>query len=54
MSIQLIVYPQNYDGSPNAISGNTTEFVVDGINFSTINSTTSYSAATVSDAVNYF
>ena len=56
MSIQLIVYPQNYDGSPNAISGNTTEFVVDGINFSTINSSAlnSVLAPSIQSAINIY
>jgi len=36
MSIQLIVYPQSYNGL-NAISGAGTEQVIDGINFNTIN-----------------
>jgi hypothetical protein len=34
MSIQLILYPQSYEGSFNAISANPNEFVVNGINFS--------------------
>ena len=41
MSIQLIVYPQSYDGSFNPIVGATSEFMVDGINFATINTSTS-------------
>ena len=41
MSIQLIVYPQSYNGSFNSIVGATSEFVVDGINFATINTSTS-------------
>ena len=36
MSIQLIVYPQSFNGL-NAISGVGTEQVVDGINFNTFN-----------------
>ena len=42
MSVQLIVYPQSYDGQYNSISTTSGEFVVDGINFSTINSASSY------------
>ena len=40
MSIQLILYPQSFNGL-NPISGNSTEFVVDGIDFNTLNATTS-------------
>ena len=36
MSIQLIVYPQNYDGSPNPITAATSQFIVDGIDFNTV------------------
>jgi len=57
MSIQLIVYPQNYDGSPNAISGNTTEFIVDGINFNTVSTSSQYSplfAPIEQNAINYY
>ena len=41
MSIQLIVYPQNYDGSPNPITGSTSQFIVDGIDFTTVNTSLS-------------
>ena len=41
MSIQLIVYPQSYKGSFNAISNTSTEFIADGINFGTINTSNS-------------
>ena len=46
MSVQLIVYPQIYDGQYNSISTTSGEFVVDGINFSTINSASSYDSLT--------
>tara|TARA_R100000654_G_scaffold73789_1_gene107099 strand:- start:342 stop:3089 length:2748 start_codon:yes stop_codon:yes gene_type:complete len=36
MSIQLIVFPQSYNGL-NSLSGLGTEFIVDGINFTTVN-----------------
>ena len=50
MSVQLIVYPQNYEGQYNAFSTSTTEAVVNGINFTGLGSATSYdsSAANVS------
>tara|TARA_R110002020_G_scaffold40482_6_gene119643 strand:- start:786 stop:3530 length:2745 start_codon:yes stop_codon:yes gene_type:complete len=41
MSVQLIVYPQNFNGQFNAISTVANEKVVDGINFSTINTSAS-------------
>ena len=36
MSIQLILYPQSYDGT-NPITGTPHEFIVDGVYFTTIN-----------------
>ena len=45
MSLQLIVYPQFFDGA-NPLSSTATELVVDGINFTTVNTssnTTSFS-----------
>ena len=42
MSVQLIVYPQNYNGQFNAYSSTTSEFLVNGINFIGLNSTSSY------------
>jgi len=41
MSVQLIVYPQNYEGESNPLLTSQQEFMVDGINFTTINSATS-------------
>ena len=32
MSVQLILYPQTYEGQYNSISANANEFVVNGIN----------------------
>ena len=45
MSVQLIVYPQNYDGQSTAISNFPTEFLVNGINFNNLNSTPTYQSA---------
>ena len=45
MSVQLIVYPQNYDGQSTAISNSPTEFLVNGINFNNLNSTPTYQSA---------
>jgi hypothetical protein len=54
MSVQLILYPQSYDGL-NSLSGLGTEQVVDGINFNTINtsaSSLSLAAPTYQSAIN--
>ena len=45
MSVQLIVYPQNYDGQLSAIASSPTEFLVNGINFNNLNSTPTYQSA---------
>lgn len=42
MSVQLIVFPQSYDGQFNSTSTTVNEFVVDGTNFNTINTSGSY------------
>ena len=47
MSVQLIVYPQSYLGIVNPISASTQEFVVDGINFNTMNAALSTGFASV-------
>tara|TARA_R100001530_G_scaffold97069_2_gene67456 strand:- start:503 stop:3214 length:2712 start_codon:yes stop_codon:yes gene_type:complete len=47
MSVQLILYPQSFDGVPNAFSAANSEMIVNGSNFSSFNAnTTSYSATT--------
>ena len=53
MSVQLILYPQNYDGQFNAISSDPNEFVVNGINFIGLDSTSSYDlpSTTISDII---
>ena len=45
MSVQLIVYPQNYNGQATEISSSSTEFVVNGINFSNLGSATAYTSS---------
>ena len=42
MSVQLIVYPQNYEGQYNAFSNSPWEVLVNGINFAGLDATTSY------------
>ena len=44
MSVQLIVYPQNYEGQYNVMSTSTTEFLVNGINFNDLGSTGTYTS----------
>lgn len=54
MSVQLILYPQSYNGL-NSLSGVGTERIIDGINFNTINSSTtslSLAAPTYQSAIN--
>ena len=45
MSVQLIVYPQTYEGQYNSISANPNEFVVNGINFTGLSTSSSYDTA---------
>jgi len=45
MSIQLVLYPQNYNGQFNSITTNPTEFVVNGISFVGLDSASSYDNA---------
>lgn len=42
MSVQLILHPQSYNGQFNAVSNVISEKLVDGINFTTINNSSSY------------
>jgi hypothetical protein len=45
MSVQLILYPQTYEGQYNSISANPNEFVVNGINFTGLSTSSSYDTA---------
>jgi hypothetical protein len=45
MSVQLILYPQTYEGQYNSISANANEFVVNGINFTNLSTSSSYDTA---------
>jgi len=51
MSVQLIVYPQNYNGSYNEISSSSTEFIVNGFNFNGLDTTPTYTSSTTGDVV---
>ena len=44
MSVQLIVYPQSYEGGFNEISSSPTEFIVNGINFNNLDNTAIYTS----------
>jgi len=48
MSVQLIVFPQSYEGQYSSIASTANEFVVDGINFNTINTSSSYDSSSAS------
>jgi len=45
MSVQLIVYPQSYEGGFNEISSSPTEFIVNGINFNGLDTTGTYTSS---------
>ena len=45
MSVQLIVYPQSFEGQYNEISSSPTEFLVNGINFANLDSTPAYTSS---------
>ena len=45
MSVQLILYPQTYEGQYNSISANANEFVVNGISFTGLSISSSYDTA---------
>jgi len=45
MSVQLIVFPQSYEGQYNSITSSANDFIVDGINFNTINTSGTYDSA---------
>jgi hypothetical protein len=45
MSVQLILYPQSYEGAFNAISTDPNEFVVNGISFTGLSTSSSYDTA---------
>ena len=51
MSVQLIVFPQIYEGQYSSIATNANEFIVDGINFSTMNTSSSYDSSTSGNVI---
>ena len=42
MSVQLILYPQNYQGYDSNIFTTTNQFIVDGNDFNTVNASTDH------------
>ena len=54
MSVQLIVYPQSYEGGYNVISSSTTEFIVNGINFNALGVTATYSSPSATPFLDTF
>jgi hypothetical protein len=53
MSVQLILYPQTYEGQYNSISANPNEFVVNGINFSGLSTSSSYDTSATTLAITF-
>jgi hypothetical protein len=53
MSVQLILYPQSYEGAFNAISTDPNEFVVNGISFSNLSTSSSYDTSATSLAITF-
>lgn len=51
MSVQLIVFPQSYDGQFNSLSTTANEFVVDGTSFNTINTSSSYDSSSSGNVI---
>jgi len=51
MSVQLILYPQSYEGQYNSIAYTAGEFVVDGINFGTLNASNIYDTSSTNAIV---
>jgi len=45
MSVQLILYPQSFDGTSNPLSGNVYEFVSNGLSFTALDTATSYDSS---------
>ena len=51
MSIQLIVYPQSFNGQYNSISTTSGQFVVDGTNFNSVNTSSSYDSSSTANVI---
>ena len=53
MSVQLILYPQTYEGQYNSISANANEFVVNGINFTGLSTSSSYDTSALAGSITF-
>jgi hypothetical protein len=53
MSVQLILYPQTYEGQYNSISANANEFVVNGISFTGLSTSSSYDTSATTLAITF-
>jgi len=53
MSVQLILYPQTYEGQYNSISANPNEFVVNGISFTGLSTSSSYDTSATTLAITF-
>ena len=51
MSVQLILYPQSYEGVFNAFSGNPSQAIVNGISFTDLDNTTTYTSTSATPYV---
>ena len=51
MSVQLIVYPQSFNGSSNAISNNSNQFLIDGVNFNLLNISSTFVSSAIPSLV---
>jgi len=45
MSVQLIVFPQSFEGQYSSIASTANDFIVDGINFNTVNTSGTYDSS---------
>ena len=57
MSVQLIVYPQTYEGEYNSITSVPSQILVDGVNFTTVDTASDLVVSTanhVQEAVDYY
>jgi len=51
MSVQLIVYPQNFEGQFSPIASTVNDFIVDGINFNTMNTSGTYDSSSTTNVI---
>ena len=51
MSVQLIVFPQNFEGQYSSIASTANDFIVDGINFNTMNTSGTYDSSSTTNVI---